>query len=266
MFSLRLFCLSVAATATIAGAQNAFRPPAASAGEVSGIDFKSSQSLESLQARFSSCDRTNMCDGKVLKKPYKCSSDPSRNTVILKLRDDVLFYDAKMAIDADGSALSKARGGTNLPETAWHYPTPPGDSVDAEHVPYIVLPKEFVDAKYAGLREGMTIQTGDIAAVVYNGRTQYALVADTGPACKIGEGSMKLHDEMGNKACAEFGPEGICKTASNKSIPKEVMFFVFPHSAALISVGLTPVNVGPRLNVEGPRLMQKLKASSPPPN
>jgi hypothetical protein len=261
----RIASLLLAATATVAIAQPAYKPPAASAGEVSGVDFKSSQSLAALQERFSACDRTDICDGKKFEKPYKCSSDLSRNTAILKLKSDIIFYDGKMAIDADGSALSKARGGTNLPETAWHYPTPPGDSVDAEHVPYIVLSKEFVAAKYASLRQGVTIHTGDIAAVVYNGKTEYALVADTGPACKIGEGSMRLHDELGNKACAEFGLNGICKTASNNGIPKDVMFFIFPHSAALISKGLTPANVGQRLNDEGPKLMQKLKDGSAPP-
>jgi hypothetical protein len=66
----------------------------------------------------------------------------------------------------------------------------------------------------------------------------------TGPACKIGEGSMKLHDELGNKACEEFGGNGVCTKASNRGIPQDVMFFVSPHSAALISKGLTPVNVG----------------------
>jgi hypothetical protein len=203
-----------------------------------------------------------MCDGKQLEDPYKCSGDPSRNTAFLKLQGGVIFYDAKMALDADGSQLSKARGGTNLPETAWHYPTPPGDSVDAEHVPYIVLSEEFVALKYVTLRQGITIQTGDIAAVVYNGKTQYALVADTGPACKIGEGSMKLHDELGNKACAVFGPNGICKKASNNGIPKDVMSFIFPHSAGPISKGLTAANVNQRLNDQGPKLMQQLKDRS----
>jgi Fungal chitosanase of glycosyl hydrolase group 75 len=264
MSASRISSLLIAASATVAFAQSPYKPPVASAGEVSGIDFKSSPSLTTLQTRFSTCDRTDMCDGETLKKPYKCSSDPSRNTAILKLKGDVIFYDAKMAIDADGSALSKARGGTNLPETAWHYPTPPGDSVDAEHVPYTVLSKEFVAAKYASLRQGITIHTGDIAAVVYNGKTQYALVADTGPACKIGEGSMKLHDELGNKACDELGPKGICKTASNNGLPKDVMFFIFPHSAGLISKGLTPANVNQRLKDQGPKLMQKLKDASAP--
>ena len=265
MSASRIAGLLLAATATVAIAQPAYKPPAASAGEVSGVDFKSSQSLVALQERFSTCDRTDICDGTKLKKPYKCSSDPSRNTAILKLNGDIIFYDGKMAIDADGSALSKARGGTNLPETSWHYPTPPGGSVDAEHVPYIVLSKEFVAAKYGNLRQGVTIHTGDIAAVVYNGKTEYAIVADTGPACKIGEGSMRLHDELGNKACADVGSNGICKTASNNGIAKDVMFFVFPHSAALISKGLTPANVGQRLNDEGPKLMQKLKDGSAPP-
>jgi hypothetical protein len=264
MSASRIACLLLAVSEIVAVARATYTPPAASAAEISGIDFKSSQSLPTLQSRFSTCDRTDMCDGTKLEKPYKCSSDPSHNTAFLKLKGGVIFYDAKMAIDADGSALSKARGGTDLPETAWHYPTAPSDSVDAERVPYIVLSKEFVAAKYASLRQGITIRMGDIAAVVYNGKTKYALVADTGSACKIGEGSMKLHDELGNKACDEFGPNGICKKASSAGIPKDVMFFVFPHSAMLISTGLTPANVNQRLNDEGAKLMQKLKDASEP--
>jgi hypothetical protein len=69
--------LLLAATATVAIPQRAYIPPAASAGEVSGIDFKASQVLAPLQERFSTCDRTDICDGKKLEKPYKCSSDPS---------------------------------------------------------------------------------------------------------------------------------------------------------------------------------------------
>jgi hypothetical protein len=265
---MRKFCAFAVSIFISAGAmaQTGYKPPVASAEEVSGIDFGTSQSLPALQARFSACDRTDVCDGKVLKAPYKCSGDPSRNTTVLKLKGDVIFYDAKMAIDADGSVLSKARTGTNLPETAWHYPTASHDSVDAEHVPYIVLSKEFVAAKYANLREGITIQPGDIAAVVYNGQVRYALVADTGPACKIGEGSMKLHDELGNKACAVMGPNGICSRASNRGIPKDVMFFIFPHTAALISDGLTPANINDRLNDQGSKQMQKLKDATSPPN
>ena len=243
-------------------AQSTYEPPAASTAEVSGIDCKTSQSLAALQARYSACDRSDICDGKKLVEPFKCSSDPSRNTAFLKLKGDVIFYDAKMAIDADGSQLSKRRGGTNLPETAWHYPTPPGSSVDAEHVPYLVLSSEFVAKKYSDLRNGITIHIGDIAAVVYNGKTSYAIVADTGPACKIGEGSMRLHDELGNPGCAVFGPDGICTKASNSGIGKDVMYFIFPNSAGLISKGLTPGNINDRLNAEGPKLMQALRAGN----
>lgn len=58
----------------------------------------------------------------------------------------------------------------------------------------------------------------------------------------------------------------ICKRGIGPNgIPKDVMFLVFPHSAALISKGLTPANVGQRLNDEGPKLMQKLKDGSAPP-
>ncbi len=243
-------------------AQSPYTPPPASSAVLSRINFKSSQPIQTLQGRYSACDQTDVCDGRKLEKPYQCSSDPSHNTVFLKFETGVIFFDGKMAIDADGSQLSKARGGTDLPETAWHYPTPPRDSVDSEHVPYIVLPSEFVARKYSALRQGVGVQIGDIAAVVYNGRVRYALVADSGPACKIGEGSMKLHDELGNPACVAYDTNGICNRASNRGIPKDVLYFIFPHSAGLIAKGLTPENINERLENQGAKLMQTLEEAS----
>lgn len=259
MNTLKFICALQMLVTPAAFAQSTYTPPAASAAEVAGINFDAGLPLTALHTRLSLCDRSDFCGTKKLKSPYRCSSDPSANTVLLKLRDGVLFYDAKMAIDADGAALSKSRTGTDLPETSWHYPTAPGSSVDAEHVPYIVLPEELVLEKHKALRPGVTVNTGDIAAVVYKGRTRYALVADTGPACKLGEGSMKLHDELGNKACVKFGPDGVCTIASNTGIPRDVLFFVFPDSASLISEGLTPANVNGRINRFGPLLMQRLR-------
>jgi len=257
MRTLAAFMVTLAWT-TLASAQATYTPPAASSQAVAGIDFASGIPLTSLQSRYSTCDQTDMCDGKPVRKNYSCKTDPSRNTAILKLKNNVIFFDGKMAIDADGSQLSKSRGGTDLPETAWRYPTS-GASVDAEHVPYLVLSKEFVKASYANLRPGVTIRTGDIAAIIYKDKTAYALVADTGPACKIGEGSMKLHDELGHPSCARKDGNGICIKAINSGLPSNVLYFVFPDSAKTISKGLAPENVNERLSQEGPKLLQTLQ-------
>lgn len=263
--------LLLLAGSTLTPAQSAYKPPSESAAEVLGVDFQSAQPLNELQARTAACDlhdsceicdKRGHCDTQKLVEPFKCSSDPSSNTAVLMLKDSTIFFDAKMAIDADGSELSKKRGGTDLPETSWHFPTPPRASVDSEHIPYIVLPMEFVLPQYAKLRQGVAIRTGDVAAVVYKGKIAYALVADVGPACKIGEGSMKLHDELGHPACTRFGPDGLCTREANSGIPHDVLYFVFPGSAAtLLADGITPVNANQLLQQEGEKLMQKLKTA-----
>ena len=255
--SVCLFAVSVAVVA-----QSPFTPPAASASAVAGINFQSAQPLDALHARYSTCDLHDICGDTPVHKPNLCSTDPSRNSVILRFSNGVVFYDAKMAIDADGSQLSKLRGGTDLPETAWHYPTPPHSSVDAEHVPYIVLPREFVSKTFAGLLPQVSISIGDIAAVVFNGQVRYALVADTGPPCKIGEGSMKLHDELGHPACTQLGPDGLCIKEAHSGISANVLYFIFPGSGKSISKGLSPDNINQVLAEEGPKLMQSLTGAS----
>jgi len=38
---------------------------------------------------------------------YKCSNDPNRNSVFLKLAGGTIFYDAKIDTDADGAELQR---------------------------------------------------------------------------------------------------------------------------------------------------------------
>ncbi len=91
-----------------------------------GIDFSKAQViLPELTQRFAACDG---------QEPPGCRVDPSRNTVILQFPDGTVFYDAKMAIDADGSTLSKRAERPNQPETALRYPVS-DQSLDSERVP-----------------------------------------------------------------------------------------------------------------------------------
>lgn len=64
-----------------------------------------------------------------------------------------------------------------------------GGGVNSNRVPYVVLPIGF--AKEHGLR------MGDVAAVLYRDRIEYAVLADQGPRQKIGEGSIALHRALG---------------------------------------------------------------------
>jgi hypothetical protein len=66
--------------------------------------------------------------------------------------------------------------------------------VDSSTVPYVVLPPQALAPKLEG-----GPRLGDFALVtnVATGKTSYAIVADVGPAAKLGEGSMALAVALG---------------------------------------------------------------------
>ena len=255
-----------------AAAQSAYTPPPASASIVSGIPFQTGQPLDQkLHDRFAECDQHNICDGKPLTK-YKCSTDPSRNSVFLKLGGKAVFYDAKMGVDADGSELSKTHPGeTDQPATSLRYGLPGCPSVNADKVPYVVIPGGF--AQSAG------VELGDVAAVVYKDRVVYAIVADVGPTCKIGEGSIELHEKLEGPGhgCVKRDEQGVCMKPASNGVDKNVLYFIFPGSKAKICNGPgtgacklsetktcngpTPENINDRITTEGQTLMNSLQQS-----
>src|SRR5690349_21639920 len=140
---------------------------------------------------------------------------------------------------------------TDQADTSFRYPLTE-KSLDADKVPYIVVPgSEF--------EKPLGIQLGDIAAVVYQDKVAFAIVGDHGPKCKIGEGSIQLHEMLGQKGCKRRDESGVCKAAANKSIERDVLYFIFPGSRAKIIDGLTSENINARLNVEGQKLWDTLR-------
>ena len=212
-----------------------YTAPPADAGTLQGIDFAKAQViLPELTQRFGACDAQD---------PPGCKVDPSRNTVILKFPDGTVFYDAKMTIDADGSTLSKRAERPNQPETALRYPV--SDlSLDSERVPYIVLP-------IGDLLHASGLGKGDLAAVIKDGRLQFAIVGDVGPPPKIGEGSMKLHADLGHNTCTAHDAGGNCSEFTDVSIDPPVLYFVFPNTRRLIYDGLAPENINERIATMG---------------
>ncbi len=94
------------------------------------------------------------------------------------------------------------------------------DFADATRIPFIVMP--------GGLRlpGGMRWQPGDLAVVVANGRTAFAVIGDTGPAIKLGEGSRALLQALGIRPTDR---------------PDAVTTLLFPGTAARIT-GPWPLN------------------------
>jgi hypothetical protein len=159
-----LMALAFMSAATAAKPQTTYRPPAASAATVAGVPFSQGKSTgDTFRDRFNTCDAHDTC----LDKALRCSNDKNRNVALMQLPENVLFFEAKMGVDTDGSALAakiyearKKAGKKTIdqPDTSLRYDD--NSSVDADRVPYIAIPG-------GSFRSEMKIDKGDIVAVVH---------------------------------------------------------------------------------------------------
>lgn len=233
-----LCCLGLSLPAMKSGE---YAVPASDTSALRGVDFASAQVLApELTQMYQACDQQTTRGG--------CATDPAHNTVILKFSDGEsapgpVFFDAKMAIDADGSVLSKKAERPNQPETAFRYAAT-GGSLDSERVPYIVMPM-------GGFRQASGVMLGDLAAVVKDGQVHFAIVGDVGPRTHIGEGSMNLHTLFGRQICQAHDDAGNCSQFLDTSLDAPVLYFLFPDTGRLITDGLSPENVNERIVARG---------------
>lgn len=203
---------------------------------------------ERWRLRFAECDEHDTCEGQAL----QCSQDRNQNSVLLKLPDGTVLFNAKMGLDVDGSHLSATNPGqTDQAETSLRYPLPGSPSVDSDRVPYIVIPRD-------GFDKDLQVEVGDVAAVIYRGKRVYAVVGDKGPKCKIGEGSIRLHELLGHKACKRRSSSGDCQEVRDTSVERDVLYFIFPHTRAQLWNGLTPANINTRLEELGQKSWESL--------
>jgi len=132
-----------------------------------------------------------------------------------KLPGGAFYYESKLDTDCDGAPSCPSIDPYGQTQTSWSFR---GSPVDALRANYFVLPGN-IKSRLGSTRLGL----GDIAAVVYNGRIEFAVYADNGPTSKIGEGSVKLVQNLG------FNPYGrngkICC-----GITSGVATIVFPGS------------------------------------
>ncbi|TLU56249.1 MAG: hypothetical protein FDX18_09550 [Chlorobium sp.] len=132
---------------------------------------------------------------------------------IYKLPGGQLYYVSLLDLDSDGSRWAKqdatGQSGTSLRQ-------PDGKAVDSDSVPFFVLPG-------SGFYRQFGIQLGDIAAIIYKDRVEFAVFADHGPKQKLGEGSIALHRSIGHETIrsGQFHDE---------AIDKDVITIVFPKS------------------------------------
>ena len=229
------------ATAPGAATDAPYSAPATDTKALRGVDFASAQLVDpGLTALYRACDASHEHGG--------CADDPAHNTVILRFPDGTVLFDAKMAIDADGSALSKRAEHPNQPETAFRYPDPTGvgvgPSLDSERVPYAVMPM-------GDFRRETGVSVGDLAAVVHDGQVRFAIVGDVGPRTHVGEASMKLHAALGHDTCTARDADGNCSAFTDVSIDPPVLYFFFPDTRKLLYDGLNAGNINARIEAIG---------------
>ena len=244
------FAMLCGAGIAAASAQTQYVVPSPDKPALRGLDFSHAQLVgRELTQTYQACDQQTTRGG--------CATDPARNSVFLKFPDNTasdgtllapgpVFFDAKMAIDADGSALSKRAERPNQPETALRYPTT-DTSLDSEQVPYIVMP-------LGSFRQETGVALGDLAAVVKDGKVSFAIVGDLGPRTHLGEGSMALHAAFGHLRCEEHDDQGHCMRFVDVSLDPPVLYFVFPDTRKLLIEGLSAENINARINRFGGQL------------
>jgi hypothetical protein len=131
---------------------------------------------------------TNTCKV-VSSHSYKLDDGTSTNICAL---NGALFWKADMDIDCDGKTTTQCNSQTDCcyqNDTAFHNNA--DQPLTASVTPYIVIPNDF---HYSGLD---TTNGGNVAAVIYNGKIQYAVFGDTGPTDIIGEASYACAAKLG---------------------------------------------------------------------
>ncbi|WP_328370100.1 glycoside hydrolase family 75 protein [Streptomyces sp. NBC_00457] len=100
--------------------------------------------------------------------------------------EEAVFWKADLDIDCDGRPGPHCNARTDPHfSDATAYPQSDGGPLDAESLPYIVVPvpSSLWDHSAHG------VDGGAVAAVIHGDRVQYAVVGDTGPRDLIGEAS-----------------------------------------------------------------------------
>ncbi|WP_369217998.1 glycoside hydrolase family 75 protein, partial [Streptomyces flavofungini] len=118
----------------------------------------------------------------------------ARETVPVCGKRGAVHFEADMDIDCDGRPTRACNRGTDPSFTAaTAFTQSDGRYLNAERLPYVVVPGRGDRWNHAA--HGIT--GGTVAAVIYQGRVQYAVVGDTGPTDMIGEASYATAKALG---------------------------------------------------------------------
>ena len=136
---------------------------------------------------------------------------------VLKLEGGELYFDSVLNLDTDGSVYhtQDAQG-----QAQTSVENADGSPVDSDSVPYFVLPERNFYRRFG-------IKLGDVAAVIYRNKMEFAVFADEYGHQhleeQLGEGSIALHRALGHETIS--GGKLI-----DEAIDADVITIVFPAS------------------------------------
>jgi hypothetical protein len=192
---------------------------------------------------YKECDENNSFLGDPLPAfkniPMKCSTDPNRVGRIVQFKDKTVLFEAKGAVDADGSPVScgSNKSKTDQCETWLTYDKDSSTKyVNAEEVPFVVIPsgsplkdKQDPQSNVSFMR-ATGIGKGDLAVAFHDGNCSYGVVGDAGPYFRLGELSIAAHEDLKNPQCK--GTEKPCTKliggGSGSGFASGVTYIVFP--------------------------------------
>jgi hypothetical protein len=154
---------------------------------------------------------------KVISKGRFSADDDTAATIpVCEAAEGAVVFEADLDIDCDGVPTYECNENTDpsfqpdtVVQTADHQP------LDASTVPYVVLPRPSSKFDY----RDHDIAPGAVVAVIHDGKVEYAVFGDTGPAGIIGEGSYALAERLG------IDPDPLRGGTDDK-----VTYVVFPDS------------------------------------
>ena len=203
-----------------------YTPPTASLDLLKGVPMQLAERVgQKYSDRFARWDKSS-----------RGKTDPSLCRGLYRLPTRVLFWESKMAVDADGATTPSVLANSSGSQVKTSLLFKNGTPVNAEVVPYFVAPS-FDDprrvkrgAPWEGSGDRFVsdfgLKPGNLGVVIFRDKITGAIFADEGPAMKIGEASIRVH-ELIRKPGAPWKGNPANKVLLDASEEKGVLYFVF---------------------------------------
>lgn len=145
---------------------------------------------------------------------YSFANEPR---AVLKLAGGELYFETVLNLDTDGS-IYHAQDNQGQAQTSIE--NADGSPVDSNAIPYFVLPEKNFYQRFG-------IKLGDVAAVIYLDKIEFAVFADEYGHQhleeQLGEGSIALHRALGHETIIDG-------KLIDEAIDRHVITIVFPAS------------------------------------